>query len=252
MSPAIVAPVSRILSVADVKRSVAFFRDVLGFSEVPPRGEFGRPAAEVVRGPARIELLTGDAAPDSTGQLRPRGAAMLFFQADDVAALRQEIVTRGGRPTELEKVNGIKMKLFQLADPDGHTLWFGQSFQQPDGPEDAQGQLREALPELPLSDVPAGIAYYQKVLGFRINYSQDDLGVMFRDDITLLLITRSPQHSGIGSCEFYIRHADELHAELKHAGANLQGEPVSRPWGLRDFAVLDLEGNRLTFAETFE
>jgi uncharacterized glyoxalase superfamily protein PhnB len=36
------------------------------------------------------------------------------------------------------------------------------------------------------------------------------------------------------------------------AGANVQGEPVSQPWGLREFTVLDLEGNRLSFAQTFE
>jgi hypothetical protein len=36
----------------------------------------------------------------------------------------------------------------------------------------------------------------------------------------------------------------------------MDGEPAitspSHPWGLRDFRVLDLEGNRITFAQTFE
>jgi len=27
---------------------------------------------------------------------------------------------------------------------------------------------------------------------------------------------------------------------------------VSHPWGLRDFSVLDLEGNQITFGQTFE
>lgn len=253
MSAAIVAPVSRVLAVADVALAVAFYRDVLGFTQTAPRGEISRyAAAGLIRGPARLELTTEAAAPDSTGTVRPRGAAMLFFQADDLSAMRAEITARGGAPGEIEKVNGIKMRLFQVQDPDGHVIWFGQSFQEPDTPKDPKGQLREALPELPLSDVPAGIAYYQEKLGFKINYSQDDLGVMFRDDITLLLIARSPEHRGIGSCEFYVRNADELHAELTARGADVRGEPVSRPWGLRDFRVLDGEGNRLTFAETFE
>ena len=241
--PTIVAPVSRTLAVADISRSLAFYRDVLGFASRPPA---------VVLGPARIELVAGDAAPDSTGALRPRGAALLFFQVDDVAALRDGVVARGGHPSELEKANWIKMQLFQLQDPDGHVLWFAQSFQGPDRPKDPERQLMQMLPGLPLSDVARGVEYYQRVLGFHVNYAQSDLGVMDRDDVTVLLIQRKPEHSGVSFCEAYVRDADTLHAELVGRGANVQGEPVSHPWGLRDFQVLDLEGNRITFAQPFE
>lgn len=244
MSPRIVAPVSRYLSVGDITRSITFYRDVLGFQVSAP--------AELVSGPARLQLTAEPSAYDSTGEKRPRGAALLFFETDDVAAMREAVRARGGAPSEIEKVNWIKMRMFQVEDPDGHTVWFGQSFQQPEAPKDPSGQLLQFLPELPLSDVPAGVAYYQKVVGFKINYAQGDLGVMYRDDVTLLLIARSSRHTGIGSCEAYVRDADALYAELKDRGADVQGEPVSRPWGLRDFRVLDLEGNRITFAQPFE
>jgi uncharacterized glyoxalase superfamily protein PhnB len=241
--PKIVAPVSRLLSVADVDRSIAFYRDVLGFH--------ARERA-VESGPARLGFVSGDDAPDSTGQVRPRGAAILFFETDDVAGLRDLVIARGGTPSELEQVNWTKMRVFQIHDPDGHTLWFGQSFQEPEAGKDPRRQLQQMLPELPLSDVSAGVTYYQRVLGFRINYAQDDLGVMDRDDVTILLIARTDRHTGIGSCEAYVRDADALYAELVARGANVQGEPVSHPWGLRDFRVLDLEGNRITFAQPFE
>jgi catechol 2,3-dioxygenase-like lactoylglutathione lyase family enzyme len=250
---AIVSPVSRLLGVSDLARSQAFYRDVLGFDAHPvPPSDGAPPAAEVVRGPARLQLFAETAAYDSTGERRPRGATVLFFETDDVAGMREAVLARGGHPSNLEKFNGIKMRVFQLRDPDGHTLWFGQSFQGPDQPKDPARQLRQMLPELPLADVAAGIAYYQKVLGFRINYQQDDLGVMDRDDVTLLLIKRGDLHTGIGSCGAYVRDADALYAELVARGANLQGEPVSHPWGLRDFRVLDLEGNRITFCQPFE
>ena len=246
MTARIVAPLSRQLSVADVDRSIAFYRDVLGFEARPA------PAAEVVSGPARIALTTAATANDSTGEARPRGAAILFFETDDVQGMHQEVVARGGSASELERVNWIKMRMFQVQDPDGHTLWFGQSFAEPDRPKDPQRQLHEVLPMLPLSDVAAGIAHYQQALGFHINYAQADLGVMYRDDVTLLLIQRTAQYAGIGACEAYVTDADALHAELVGRGANVQGTPVSHPWGLRDFTVLDLEGNRLVFAQTFE
>jgi uncharacterized glyoxalase superfamily protein PhnB len=213
----------------------------------------GVPAvAEAVHGPARIQFSLQDRAFDSTGGLRPRGAAILFFQTDDVAATHQALSARGGTPSELEKVNWIKMRMFEIQDPDGHRLWFGQSFQEPSPEPDPLRQLRKALPELPLDDVPAGVEYYRGVLGFKVNYAQHDLGVMDRDSITILLIARTKRHTGIGSCYVYIRDADALHAELLSRGANVQGEPVSHPWGLRDFHVLDLEGNQIRFGQTFE
>jgi catechol 2,3-dioxygenase-like lactoylglutathione lyase family enzyme len=248
----IVSPVSRLLGVSDLARSTAFYRDVLGFETRPAPQQAGQlPAAEAVCGPARLQMCVEDYAFDSMGQRRPRGAAVLCFETDDVAAMRAAVEQRGGQPSELETFNWIKMRVFQVHDPDGHTLWFGQSFQEPDAPKDPGRQLRQMLPELPLTDVAAGVAYYQKVLGFHINYQQQDLGVMDRDYVTLLLIQRGDR-AGIGSCGAYVRDADALYAELKARGANLQGEPMSRPWGLRDFRVLDLEGNRLTFCQPFE
>ena len=112
--------------------------------------------------------------------------------------------------------------------------------------------LRKVMPELPLSNVAAGVVHYCDVLGFEVNYSQHDIGVMDRDGMRVLLIARSSRHIGIGSCAFYVTDADALYAELVTRGANVQGPPVSKPWGLREFAVLDPEGNRLTFAQTFE
>lgn len=246
MTARIVSPVSRQLSVADIDRSLAFYRDVLGFEARES------PVVEVVSGPARIELSTQETAYDSTGEQRPRGAAILFFETDDVAGLRQAVVARGGTASVLEKVNWIKMGVFQISDPDGHTLWFAQSFQEADRPKDSARQLLQALPGLPLSDVARGVEYYQRVLGFHVNYAQHDLGVLYRDDVTVLLIQRKPEHSGVAFCEAYVHDADALHAELVGRGAQVQGAPVSHPWGLRDFQVLDQEGNRIAFAQPFE
>jgi uncharacterized glyoxalase superfamily protein PhnB len=251
--PAIVAPLSRSLAVAEIARSLAFYRDELGFDVGSVRDENGAPAeAEVRYGPAVIQLGVRAGAPDSTGAPRPRGSAILFFQTDDVAMMRDVVSARGGKPSELEKVNWIKMRMFEIKDPDGHVLWFGQSFQQPDSPRAAEYQLEKIMPSLPLSDVSAGVAYYRDVLGFKVNYAQSDIGVMDRDDVTVLLIARTAKHTGIGSCYVYIRDADLLHAELTAKGANVQGEPVSHPWGLRDFQIHDLEGNQITFGQPFE
>ena len=174
--PGITAPLSRFLATADPGRSIAFYRDVLGFQVQPAAQNSGIPGAvELVKGPARIQLATQDAAPDSTGEQRPRGTAILFFETNDVAALRDAIVARGGRPSELEKVNWVKLRVFQIHDPDGHTLWFGQSFQEPEPAPDPLRQCGKALPQLPFSDVSAAVAHYRAVRdpeGNRITFGQ--------------------------------------------------------------------------------
>lgn len=238
--PAILSPVSRCIEVADLARSIYFYRDVLGFG-IGQTGEH----MEAVSGPARIQLIApgrGD------GHI---GSAVLFFQTEDVTAMRTAIRRRGGISSTLEDVNWIKMRMFEVRDPDGHRLWFGQSFDQPVAPK-PDPKLCQALPELPFDNVEAAIKYYCKVLGFKINYSQHDLGVLYRDEVTILLIARTPRHTGIGSFEVYVADADGLYDEFRTAGAKLQGAPVSQPWGLRTFQLLDLEGNRLTFAQPFE
>jgi hypothetical protein len=75
---------------------------------------------------------------------------------------------------------------------------------------------------------------------------------MDRVIVRLLMIGRTERHTGIGSCYVYVRDADALHAELVRKGANVQGEPISRPWGLREFRGLDPAGNQLAFGQPLE
>ena len=245
--PRITAPVSRLLGAKDVDRTVAFWRDVLGF-EVGERDRDG--AIEVTSGPARIHFGKLDAAPDFSKETAP-GSAIVFLDTDDVTAMHAAISRRGGQPSELEKVNWIKRSVFEVRDPDGHVIWFGQSYHQKSS-ERTRHMMNRIMPELPCDDVPAAVKHYRDVLGFGINYAQDDIGVMERDEVSLLLIARTPQHGGIGSAYFYVRDVDALYVELVGSGADVQGEPVSQPWGLRAFRVLDPDRNRLTFAQTFE
>ena len=245
--PALTAPLSRALGVRDVARTVAFYRDVLGFEERPGSDEFELPvAAELVRGPVRLQVVQASV-PARVDDPR----AVFFFETDDVAGLHGAVTARGGRPSLRERVNWLKYEVFEVRDPDGHTLWFGQSFNQPHR-ERPDPMLLQALPELPCADVAAAVAHYRDVLGFSINYQQQDLAVMDRDHVSVLLVTRERVGAAAASVEFYVRDADALHAELSGRGARVQGEPVSRPWGLRDFTVRDHEGNTLVFSQPFE
>lgn len=235
VKPAIVAPVSRWLPVTDIERSAVFYGDVLGFEIRQQEG-----GTEALRGPARLHFDTSAAGP-----------ATVFFETDDVEAMHSILRAQGIAASELVKVNWVKMEMFEIRDPDGNTLWFGQSYDKPDKVYQNPMFLK-ALPRLSLSSLAAGVAHYRDVLGFRINYQDDNIGVMFRDRVTVLLIPRDAAHKGVGSAYFYIENADQLSAEMRAAGANVLGDPVSRPWGLREFCVKDIEDNELYFGQTFE
>ena len=249
----IASPAMRSVAVTDINRSIAFYRDVLGF-ELKVQAD----GADAILGPAQIRLekerpVAGDAASQSS---RRSGSAVLFLQTNDVVATKSAMRARGGSPSDIERVNWIKMQMFEIRDPDGNVLWFGQSFHKDQDSPSRRGTqphgMRQALPELPFDNVSAAVAHYRDVLGFRINYQQADLGVMDRDAITILLIARTEAHKGIGSFEAYVSDVDALYEELVAKGAKVLASPVSHPWGLREFRVIDLEGNRLTFAQTFE
>jgi catechol 2,3-dioxygenase-like lactoylglutathione lyase family enzyme len=165
MKPAIVAPAMRFIGVAGADRSILFYRDILGFKVRDQQGTI-----EAVYGPLASTWAPRTMRP-TIETPRPRGSAIIFFQTDDVAAMHAGIRARGGSPSELEKVNWIKMRMFEIRDPDGHTLWFGQSYDVPHSPAPAP-MMRKALPELPCDNVAAAVAYYKDVLGFHINYQQ--------------------------------------------------------------------------------
>jgi uncharacterized glyoxalase superfamily protein PhnB len=242
---AIVAPSMRFVPVSDRRQSIHFYCDVLGFQEQQISDDYGAgAAAELSYGAARLQLCL--IAENSS--LEP---VILFFQTDGVGKLRETVIERGGKASALQKVNWIKMEMFEVRDPDGNVVWFGESFQQPT-PAQPPPMLQEMLPHFPVDQVEPAVTYYCDVLGFRINYAQHDLGVMYRDNVTLLLIERPETHKGIGSCTVYIENADQLYQELASKGAKTLAPPVSRPWGLRDFTIVDLDGNRITFAQPFE
>lgn len=246
-NPAIVAPVFRELPVTDPARSGAFYRDILGFEVAEHGSADGSGAVVDARlGPARLVFVAGD---------RTATPHTVFFETNDVVALRDSIAARGGAPSSIDRVNWIRMRAFQLRDPDEHVLWFGQSLHTPlrnVHTPPGHGQLRQIMPAMPHRDVAAGIAHYRDVFGFTVNYAQANLGVMDRDSVRVLIVGRAADREVTGSCYVYVEDADALHAELVAKGAHVEGPPVTHPWGLRDFWVHDLEGNEITFGQTFE
>ncbi len=130
--------------------------------------------------------------------------------------------------------------------------------------------LSRTVPALPVQDIVAAVAFYGERLGFSVRHADSSFARLQRDGAELHLWAADDQSwkervdlagqlvcsgaesfiAGTASCRIEADQIDALYAEMKRAGVLHPGDPggaVNTAWGTREFAVLDLEGNLLTF-----
>jgi catechol 2,3-dioxygenase-like lactoylglutathione lyase family enzyme len=103
-----------------------------------------------------------------------------------------------------------------------------------------------------VDDIAKSADYYRDALGFTVTLQYGNpifYACLCRDEVTLHLLSaretkRLPGNGGI--CVF-VRDVDGIHAELAARGANIIKPPQDYDYGMRDFDVVDLDGNQLTF-----
>jgi catechol 2,3-dioxygenase-like lactoylglutathione lyase family enzyme len=103
-----------------------------------------------------------------------------------------------------------------------------------------------------VSDMAKSIAHYRDVLGFAVAFEYGNppsYACLCRDDVNLHLLAahRTKRLPGNGGICVFVRDVDGVHAELARRGANVLKPPQDYDYGMRDFNVIDLDGNQLTF-----
>lgn len=122
---AVLTGVSPVLLVADLQRSVDYFRDRLGFTcEV-----FGDPPNFATAGRDAAVILL--ALSDQPGRLVPHWQIVdrmwnVYIRVDDADAIYTEVQERGAKIdyTIYDAPHGFRE--FGVQDPDGHDIAFGQ------------------------------------------------------------------------------------------------------------------------------
>ncbi|MDE2970051.1 MAG: VOC family protein [Chloroflexota bacterium] len=118
------------------------------------------------------------------------------------------------------------------------------------------------FPTLSVADIDASVVWYSEKVGFATVFSlpgPDGETVMahlrWRKHADLLLApeagpTQAGRAKGAGVALSFLADAmpiDDLAAELAGRGVEIAEGPVSRPWNVRDFVVLDPDWYRLVF-----
>ena len=103
-----------------------------------------------------------------------------------------------------------------------------------------------------VSDIAASLAYYRDVLGFEVTFEYGaplSYACLCRDGIALHLLAaaRTKRLPGQGGLCIFVQDVDRIYAELTGRGARPINRPEDRDYGMRDFDIVDADGNQLTF-----
>lgn len=112
--------------------------------------------------------------------------------------------------------------------------------------------LERAVPILASLDIARSVRFYCARLGFTEVYREAGVwGIVARDAVQIHFWPCSERHIAENtSCRVYVAGVDRLYAELDAQGVVHPSAPLEdKPWGSREFGVLDPDGNLVTFAE---
>jgi catechol 2,3-dioxygenase-like lactoylglutathione lyase family enzyme len=113
------------LSVSDLKQTMAFYCDRLGFHVVNKMGEPDPVWCMLKRD--NVQLMFNQLPAEEMKELSPRAKdfQIYYFYPDNLVSLHAAWKAKRLPVTEL-RVAHYGMKEFELRDPDGYWLWFGQ------------------------------------------------------------------------------------------------------------------------------
>lgn len=108
-----------------------------------------------------------------------------------------------------------------------------------------------AVPVLPFQDGAATIAFY-KAFGFDVNDNWKEYLMMKRDEIELHFWKCDDRHIAENSgCYLRVRDIEPLYKECLSLGIVHPNGPLKdHPWRMREFSILDNNGNCLRIGES--
>lgn len=108
--------------------------------------------------------------------------------------------------------------------------------------------ISQPVPELPVAEVERAQRHYRDALGFEVGWLDPgkEIGAVSRGNVAIFFRKRIPPFEPTVHWVF----ADDIDAtydELQSLGARIVEPLEQKQWGLRQFTVEDLDGNRFYF-----
>lgn len=108
-----------------------------------------------------------------------------------------------------------------------------------------------AIPVLPALDIAENAAFYTRVLGFTLRHQEGEFAILHRDGVELHFWKCADRGIAESSgCRIQVAGIDALYTRCREAGVIHPKAPLAeKPWGTREFGMIDGNGNLLTFFE---
>ncbi len=112
-------------------------------------------------------------------------------------------------------------------------------------------KLHGLIPVFPVADVDAALAYYRDALGFSLEGRHPDgsgdivFGSVLCGGANFYFRKSSAPIPAI-NCMVFADEVDEFCATLRAKGVRILEEPEDKPWGYRQFTLVDINGHTLT------
>jgi predicted lactoylglutathione lyase len=122
-----------------------------------------------------------------------------------------------------------------------------------DAPEEGAMTI---IPEIPVEDLAAALAYYQHQIGFTNDWGGESGGGIAgisQGQCRLFLADRAFRERRYGNMAPVLvwlnlssrLQVDDLHEQWSRSGVKILSAPESKPWKLHEFTAVDLDGNLL-------
>ena len=110
------------LTAKDLSQTVAWYRDVLGFTVDYVREDEGKPVSAGIRSGAAKIFLNQDDGGRGWTRVKGEGFAITFDTAQDVDAIAARVKSRGGSITMEPADMPWGVRMVRMVDPDGYRL----------------------------------------------------------------------------------------------------------------------------------
>jgi catechol 2,3-dioxygenase-like lactoylglutathione lyase family enzyme len=115
-------------------------------------------------------------------------------------------------------------------------------------PPERDVKVFSAAPVLRVANTGTALKFYRDVLGFTVEFQYDDyVGLSFGEAGLHLCRPEAGKPAGGGAVYVFCDEIDGYFGKIRSLEATPEGEPADRMYAMRDFAICDPDGNRLTF-----
>ena len=109
--------------------------------------------------------------------------------------------------------------------------------------------LKTAIPKLASLDIERSVTFFEQ-LGFTRIAVYPTVAMVTRDSVDIhFWLTDDPAIPKLTGSRVNVDGVDELYEEFRLLDIIHPNDPLGdKPWGLREFSILDVDGNLLTFS----